>query len=353
MSGRDYLAAIKSELEAGHHQNRMGESLLAAFGYVRRRQTAIDEINATLAELGLVTDPSIGPNMPLRSPRIKFSLGVSEATTTEPSAADETEPLEEEASDPDVVSSTQVSTFRVAELAAADKPVGWINPNASVAAAYTKMSLNKFSQLVVAGSANPRQQDIKGIVSYESIAKALLKGAATEVRQCIDDSVPTVNADADLKDVVPRLAAHDVVLVVGHDHRLQGIVTAWDLAEEFAQLVDPFKRIGEIEARLRAVVENKLGLDGVNSFLAAHPPTATEQHDGISELTIGELQRVLSSADNWEHVGLPGLDRSTFVAALDRMRLFRNRLMHFKDPLTEEETQELSRLCDLVREIQV
>lgn len=193
-----------------------------------------------------------------------------------------------------------------------------------------------------------------GSFRTRSIAKALLNGNPTEVRHCTDDSVPIVDANADLKDVVPLLATHDVVLVVGGpEHRRQGIVTAWDLAEEFAQLVDPFKRIGEIEARLRALVEKQLGMERINECLMDHPSTAAQQLDAVHQLTIGELQHILGSAENWQELHLPALDRSTFVAALDRMRVFRNRLMHFRDPLTEAETQELSRLCDLVRDIQI
>ena len=44
-----------------------------------------------------------------------------------------------------------------------------------------------------------------------------------------------------------RRPSVDSGLVIGRNKKLQGIVTAWDLAEEFAELVAPFKRIGEIE----------------------------------------------------------------------------------------------------------
>src|SRR5438874_2121838 len=83
--------------------------------------------------------------------------------------------------------------------------------------------------LAVAGSNNARRQDIKGVVSYQSLTRTFLAGTAdksTEVRLCLDEA-PAVEAWADLRDVVPLLASHDVVLVVGGpEHRLQGIVTA-------------------------------------------------------------------------------------------------------------------------------
>ena len=125
--------------------------------------------------------------------------------------------------------------------------------------AYTKMVLNKYSQLVVANSATPLQKDVKGIVSFQSIAKALMRGQQTTVGNCMDKEVPFADAHTDLKSVVDQLSIHDVVLVIGRDNRLQGIVTAWDLAEEFAELVDPFKRIGEIEERLRALLRIRVG----------------------------------------------------------------------------------------------
>jgi hypothetical protein len=141
------------------------------------------------------------------------------------------------------------------------------------------------------------------------------------------------------------------VLVVGPDRRLQGIVTAWDLAEEFAQLVDPFKRIGEVEARLRVLLERRLGPDKVSRFLSDHTPEGPEEGNTLAELTIGDLQRVIENPDHWNELGLVSLDKEKFGVALDRMRMFRNRLMHFRDPLSIEEVRELTNFCDLVREI--
>lgn len=357
MSGRDYLTAIKKELAAGRHQHRMGENILAAFGYVRRRQTAIDEINKALDDLELQTDPPIGPDMPLRVPRIRFSL---KAVGTPPQAIDE-EPVEPEPEDveqqeeglPESLE-TLVPAFRIAELDAADQPVDCIAPDAPLSEAYTRMALRKYSQLVVGNGNKPRRQDIKGIVSYQSIAKALLTGQPTTVRECVDDSIPVLRSEADLKDVVPLLGVHDVVLVVGSDQRLQGIVTAWDLAEEFAQLVDPFKRIGEVEGRLTALLNAKLGKDRIHEFLLKNPPSVPSGDASGSNgdgLTIGDLQRIFEHPDYWANLGLKGVHKSTFTDALERTRLFRNRLMHFRDPLTAEEAKELTNFCDIVREI--
>lgn len=359
MAGRDYLAAIKKELEAGRHQHRMGENILAAFGYVRRRQTAIDEINQALNDLRLQTDPPIDSDMPLRAPRIRFALSPN-VTAQTPIEQEPTEVPPEDApeqeEEPAQPLETLVASFRIAELDAADKPVECIPLDAPLSEAYTRMALGKYSQLVVANSSTPLKHTIKGIVSYQSIAKALLAGHPTTVRDCVDDSVPVLPHGADLKQVVPLLGIHDVVLVFGSNQRLQGIVTAWDLAEEFAQLVDPFKRMGEVEARLGALLRAKLGNERIHEFLLNHPPPAAAPGapaDNEDGLTIGDLQRIFEHPDHWTELGLNGVHKQTFTAALERTRLFRNRLMHFRDPLNPEETQELTNFCDLVRDIQV
>ena len=68
MTGQEYLDVIRRSLESGRRQHRMGQNVLRAFGYVRRRSTAISQINKTLNELGLTADPPIDSNMPLRNP---------------------------------------------------------------------------------------------------------------------------------------------------------------------------------------------------------------------------------------------------------------------------------------------
>ncbi len=353
MSGREYLENIRGELESGRHQWRMGENILRAFGYVRRRGTAIDEINSTLQELGLVADPPVSSDMPLRVPRIRFSLRAHTAAddavrseTPEDDVEDSiSEGTEEEVSLPE-------PAFSVSELASADTDVKCVRPGDPIQKAYTKMLLGKFSQLVVANSDKPRHQDIKGIVSFQSIAKALMNGDPETVGDCLDTNVPVAQSHEDLNSVVTKLSINDVVLVIGRDNSLQGIVTAWDLAGEFAELLDPFKRIEDIEQHLRALVRIRLGTEEVAEFLADQGFSGKNPVAALEKLTMGELERVLQFPDHWNALQLP-LDRVEFTDALDEVRGYRNRLMHFGEPLNRSELATLTNFCDTVREIQL
>ena len=352
MTGRKYLEDIRTQLESGRYQHRMGANVLRAFGYIRRRATAIEEINATLRDLGLVADPPVGAEMPLRVPRIRFSL------RPETEAVDQSETLVSNDFDvplqdtEDNDSNLPEPAFSISELTSANTVIESVTPDASIQEAHTKMSLHKYSQLVVASHARPRQQGIKGIVSFQSIAKALMNGKPATVGDCLDEDVSFAESDADLKSVVRQLSWNDVVLVIGKDKKLQGIVTAWDLAEEFADLVDPFKRIGEIEERLRTLVSMRLGKHEVAQFLGDHGLSGDDPEAEIEEWTMGVLQRVLEFPAHWDALELV-FDRVVFIQALDEARGYRNRLMHFGDPLTGVERKRLTNLCDMVREIQL
>ena len=72
----------------------------------------------------------------------------------------------------------------------------------------------------------------------------------------------------------------------------------------------------------------------------------------IEELIMRELQRIFKFKNYWDGFKLP-FDRVVFLDTLDKSRGYRNRLMHFRDPLTEAEMTELSNFCDTVREIKL
>ena len=349
MTGQDYLTDIKTELQSGSHRNRKGKNLLGAFGYVRRRKTVIREINETLEYLGLLADPPITTEMPLEG-RIKFSL--SGAMSEPVNAADsidtkgpDTSLQDEEDDDDNMLEPT--FTFTVSELPSAETEVECVPLDATIKKAYTKMRRYNYSQLVVASRENPRQNDIKGILSFDSLSQALMNGTPATVRDCIDtnEDVQYTRYDADLESVVNQLSENDVVLVLGRDNKLQGIVTAWDLANEFANLIAPFKRIEEIERRLEILIKKRLGPPRIAEFLGV--PVKE-----IRELTMGDLQRVLELPDNWDKLKLP-FERVDFIEGLDDVRNYRNRLMHFGDPLDKNETEQLTNFCKMVREIQL
>ncbi|MBI4234147.1 MAG: CBS domain-containing protein [Chloroflexi bacterium] len=349
MSGREYLQTIHAELKKGRNQWRKGANILEAFGYVRRRQSAIDEINAELKRVGLRKDLPIDTNMPLTDPYIRFRLEEDEVAQTFPTeVAHVTNDQVPELVEADSISAPLPAAFKVKNLAAAQKQVECVKPTDTVATAYTKMSTKDFSQLVVTDGSNALQTAIKGTVSYKTIATRFLHaGKAENVRECLDQNPPVVSSESDIADVMKHLHEHAAVLVVGNDKRLCGIVTAWDLMDEWADLVRQFQQIGYVETGITFLLLQRLDRLCILSCLAIegkNPPL-----EKLEELELGDLLRVIQNPENWQKLGLP-YDRVHFSSALDRIRKMRNQLMHFRGPLSQEQMTELNNFSKTVEQ---
>ena len=202
------------------------------------------------------------------------------------------------------------------------------------------MRMWDYSQLPV--WTGPR--DVKGVVSWKSIGRALADGACpTTVRECMGEA-HIIEADAPLAQAVTAVYEHDHVLVRARDKTIIGIVTAADLALQFKERALPFMLIGEIEAHLRNLVRGKFTVEVLN-----------EANDGDDEvrgpegLTWGGFVRLLQKPDNWKSLGLE-VDNRVFVERLDAIREIRNDVMHFSpDPLGATELDQLEHLVRFFR----
>ena len=348
---RAYLDAIVEQLQAGKRQWRRGDNLLAAFGYVRRRQTAIDLINDELTSRGLVTDPEVTTALPLDG-YVTFYLadaegayladaeGTSDEVRPQPTP-DERRDAEEEALSPTAAD----FSLTVGNLEASEREPLGIAPDETIAKALTVMELHDYSQLVVYTG----HRTVKGTVSFRSIARGQLSGEAAHVRDCFDaPAVPRVRIDAPLLDVVAQFRRHDAVLVFRPDDSISGIVTPADIADEFVGLAEPFLLVGEIERLLRWLILSR----NVDLSLVPGSPagSAAKEQRTANDLTLGELQRLVQQRAAWEKLNL-GYDQKTVCAELDKVRLLRNAVMHFREPLTSDEIGTLRGFLSLLRKM--
>jgi CBS domain-containing protein len=340
--GEDYLDAIRAKLEEGRRQWRRGDKLLEAFGYTRRRQTAIDLINGHLKQRGMHTVPELTTAMPLNS-GIGFYLdGAKRKRKGAPASivADSEAPATEVelANEPPAV-----RPVRIGNLPSAERVPEQINPSASVEEALTTMRLRDYSQLVV--STGPREP--KGIISYKSVAQAFLQGGPKRVSDCLDRSAPKVSSDDPLFGVVELFKKHDAVLVMGPDNSLVGIVTAADIAVEFGATAEPFLLIGQMEEQLRWLVRTRLpDLSAALAVVDASP--GSDLTPSVSDLTMGQLHRVLDHDGNWAKVGIR-FDRGVFCRELDAVRELRNAIMHFRDPPDKNDLERIKGMANLIK----
>jgi len=235
-------------------------------------------------------------------------------------------------------------TLQVRSLESANSGVVSVSPNTELKEAQTLMMSKDYSQLAVVSG----QRDLRGAVSWESIARArALNPGAT----LTDATVPTntVRPDDDLLAQIPMIAEAGYVFVVDKDRSLSGIVTTADLSLQFAELATPFLVLAEIERRVRRLIDDKFESEELQAGVAPDDPGRSVTC--ADDLTFGEYKRLLEKPDNWERLGL-NLERTVFIKSLDEVREIRNEIMHFSpDPLEAAQNRTLRNFVRWLRQL--
>lgn len=202
-----------------------------------------------------------------------------------------------------------------------------VSPNDPLQAATSRMMLNHFSQLpVLSKGEQVRAHDIKGMISWRSIAHSRARGnAENEVRYHMEKP-HTVSLHSTLLEAMELVSRHDAVLVLDGARNVTGIVTIEDLNREFVRLTEPFLVVAQLEHQLRE--------------LASHLPfRMVQEHcrrDGqliaeIADMELGDFVYLLSNDAIWRELSLQDhWDRRQIARALDQARLTRNDVMHFR-----------------------
>lgn len=223
----------------------------------------------------------------------------------------------------------QEVSLKVGHLRAAAQEVVSVRPDQPLAVAQTLMMLHDYSQLAVAST----NRSIHGAITWESIGR---KSIAKELLCVRDALVPAeeVDFDDDLLPLLPRIASAGYVLVRARDNTLSGIITAADVTVEFDSLASPFFLLGEIERRLRVVIDEHFEGSELSKF--RDPDDDARDVASAEDLSLGEMARLLDRPDVWTRLNWRA-DRVTFKHFLDDVKSVRNRLMHFSPDLPSED----------------
>jgi hypothetical protein len=205
------------------------------------------------------------------------------------------------------------------------------------------MLRHDYSQLAVLSGS----RDLRGAVSWESIAQSRIRSpSAVLLKEAIIPSI-LVELDEDVLTLIPRIVEAGFVFVQRVDHTLSGIVTMADLSLEFYNLATPFFLLGEIERRLRRVIDEKYTPGEIAAI--RDPTEPIRDLRSADDLTFGQYERLLEEPGRWERLGW-AIDRRVFVGALGGVRTIRNDVMHFgSDPFDEDQLDELRNFVKWLR----
>lgn len=234
--------------------------------------------------------------------------------------------------------------LRVGSLQCASQGVAAVPPDADLDQAMTLMVLNDFSQLAVSSS----QRHVQLAVSWESLGRQRLVGAAQKVRDASTPTQPVFLDDA-LLPLLPEIARAGFLIVQDRSRTATGIVTAADVTNEFGALAEPFFLLGEIERRLRLVLSRAGVTDEEMADVAV--PNQRRKIGTVEDLTLGQIERLLESPLVWDRVGW-SVDRRAFVNRLRDVREIRNSLVHFSlDVPSPEDVVAMRNLLRLLQQL--
>jgi CBS domain-containing protein len=230
-------------------------------------------------------------------------------------------------------------SFKIGKIINSESAPVSVKPNATLHQATTVMLANNFSQVPVMTT----DREVKGVVSWTSIGARTAAGIDSSEVQAYMDEHREIPASATLFDAIRVIRESDYVLVRASDRRIVGIVTASDIAMQFESISTPFLLLSEIENHLRTLIAKRLTKTDIKR--ACNPDHLPEEFSSVSELTFGNLVRVLEYSENWDKLRL-NPDRSVFCSELSDINRIRNDVMHFDpDPLTDQHINKLRNIA--------
>jgi len=185
-------------------------------------------------------------------------------------------------------------------------------------------------------------RDLKGAVSWRSIARARLARSEITLTDAIMRPAPEVRSYEELLGQIGLIYRTDFVFVRDEDDRICGVVTTADLTSQFQDLATPFFQLGEIERRLRRCINRVFSPDELRAV------TRRNRLRSAADMTFGQYIQLLNDETRWQRLG-SGFPCGLFIGYLDAARVVRNKVMHFGEELDPEDKDKLKRCLNCVR----
>lgn len=140
------------------------------------------------------------------------------------------------------------------------------------------------------------------------------------------------------------------MFVIDESTHVTGIVTSADLAGQFADRVQPFILVEEVEQRLRRIVDGALA--GGRLTLATVREVLGDKKEKVQaakDLTLGQYRPLFEVPGVWAALGLE-VSHELFTRWAFAANEFRNNLMHFSpDPLAPGELATVQGFLNLLK----
>lgn len=224
-----------------------------------------------------------------------------------------------------------------------DEDVACVLETDSLSKATTIMLSKEFSQLLVLRRM-PKDMVLKehivGVVSLQSIVSRLMVSSISlemPVRKFVEQGQMSLcTEDSSLLSVLDDLGKSEYILVLDSKGTfVKRLITAFDIAVLYKQKVIPYSQIEFIECFVR---------DRLIKFGVLPSNDAYGEKFVFSDF-------ISLFAKNWQKLEMGSLDYSLFVQLLEKVRVARNAMMHFRtlDIASRNSIEEMIRLLNITK----
>lgn len=320
------LEALKKEVEESGTRQLSVRDLIGLWGWKRRTTEVIELVDRKLADSGLTVEPHF------------VDVPLDDLVTVTAAGGARDEPRE--TSVPEAQAGRDL-TWRVSNVAQAG--VVTVGLEDTLERAFGLMVANEFSQLPALDGAGR----LKGVITWESIARAKVVRQPKIVSDALHDALNTAREDEELFGRIDGIKKHGYLLIIDDDHTVRGIVTAADLSVELRDRVEPFTVLEEIERRLRRLFRSV----PLGDIKAVNPRSG--RIDSVEKLTLGEYRHIAKHDDIWTKLDWP-YDKGDMVERLARVAQFRNSVAHWSVDAPGRDSDELpeaKQLLNMLKEL--
>ena len=199
---------------------------------------------------------------------------------------------------------------------------------------------------------NPDLRRALGVVTWESYSRCIVNTPGNEANSqlslptpvdAMDRDIALAYATDDLIYSLQRIEKKGVLVVHNSGDLIIGLATKRDIHNELAEDLIPYQLIGLIENLLRSKIKGA----GFSSDVFARA-SGNDKITSIEEMEFSNYVGIFSNADHFKKLNVHGAPKE-MGQLLDKVRVFRNHLMHFNQEDDIDYAIELKSLYEAIR----
>ncbi|KIE27213.1 hypothetical protein LK08_09845 [Streptomyces sp. MUSC 125] len=305
--------------------------LIGLWGWKRRTSDVTDLVDQHLAELGLRVDPHFGDG------QLDGLVTVSAEGSTElgDGIRDQARGDDQQARPNADGPRDRDLTWRIGNLPFVQEVVT-VRAGDALSRAITPMVERDFSQLPVVDHNNV----LRGVVTWEGIARAQLGGRTATVANALDPHPETARVEHALFDRMDRIQRSGFTIIVDGENTVIGILTSTDLAGQLKQRIEPFILLEELERRLRRL-SKRFSADEL-------PKQIRRTVERGQHPSLGQYVFLVEDAHCWDRLQWP-FEQQDISRRLATVRDYRNDLAHWAVDAPAEDAAALAATSGFLR----